>query len=126
MMWIDYMDNTDGVPYKLVHKWKVALPLHAEWGTVPNVYYIPPMSPPRLKWEGNVLELEDGNEPRLPREYLRSLFGAQVDQALGTLAQEMETQRSGGRSELMWLMIATRSSQFMGPFPKDPSEVKQG
>ena len=126
MMWIDYLDNKDGIPYKLVNEWKVALPLHAEWGTEPNIFYIPPMSPPRLQWEGDALELAGHDEPRIPREYLRSLFGAEVDQALATLAQEMEKQRNGERSELMWLMISPRSSAFMGPFLKDPSEVKQG
>ncbi|MCC6195363.1 MAG: hypothetical protein IT518_12925 [Burkholderiales bacterium] len=30
--------------YKLVKKWQVAIPLHPEYGTQPNVYYVPPMS----------------------------------------------------------------------------------
>ncbi|MEE9284705.1 MAG: 4Fe-4S dicluster domain-containing protein, partial [Dehalococcoidia bacterium] len=39
-MWIDYLDHVEGVPHKLVNVWRVALPLHAEWGTGPNVYYV--------------------------------------------------------------------------------------
>ena len=40
--------------HKLVEKWKVALPLHAEFGTQPNVYYVPPLSPPKYDAEGRL------------------------------------------------------------------------
>jgi len=31
--------------YKFVKEWKIALPLHAEFRTVPNLFYVPPMLP---------------------------------------------------------------------------------
>ncbi|MEE9284961.1 MAG: hypothetical protein V3V35_04435, partial [Dehalococcoidia bacterium] len=71
---------------------------------------------------GGVVEVDDA-EPRIPPDELRSLFGPEVDGALATLAAEMEKQRRDERSELMQLLISPRSSAFMGPFPKDPSEV---
>ena len=39
-------------------------------------------------------------------EYLRSLFGPQVDTALITLHEEMERKQDGKDSELMDLLIA--------------------
>jgi nitrate reductase beta subunit len=48
--------------YYLVHVEKVALPLYPQFGTQPNVYYIPP------RW--------------VPRPYLRQMFGPGVDDAI--------------------------------------------
>ncbi len=119
MIWIDFMDNTDGPVYKLVKEWKVALPLHSEFGTYPNVFYVPPMAPPPFKENGEV----DTSRPRIPMEELRKLFGPNVDEALQTLQQERERKRQEGQSELMDILIARRWQELLGPFPKDPSEV---
>jgi DMSO reductase family type II enzyme iron-sulfur subunit len=92
----------DGPIHKLVYEWKVALPLHAEYGTEPNVFYVPPILPPKFDAEGRF----DEDDPRVPMEYLRYLFGPQVDAALITLREEMEKTKAGKRSELMDLLIA--------------------
>jgi nitrate reductase beta subunit len=31
--------------YKFVKEWKIALPLHPEFRTLPNLFYVPPMLP---------------------------------------------------------------------------------
>src|SRR4030065_525691 len=52
-----------GAPvHYLVREEEVALPLYAQFGTEPNVYYIPP------RWA--------------PRKYLKQLFGPGVDRAI--------------------------------------------
>ncbi len=66
----------------------MALPLHPEYGTDPNVFYVPPMLPPNFDENG-----EFTDDPRVPTEYLRSLFGDVVDEALITLQFEMEKLR---------------------------------
>jgi nitrate reductase beta subunit len=48
--------------YYLVHVERVALPLYPQFGTQPNVYYIPP------RW--------------VPRDYLHQMFGPGVDEAI--------------------------------------------
>ena len=48
--------------YYLVHVERVALPLYPQFGTQPNIYYIPP------RW--------------VPRPYLRQMFGPGVDTAI--------------------------------------------
>jgi nitrate reductase beta subunit len=35
--------------YKMAVDWKVALPLHPEYRTLPMVWYVPPLSPIRLR-----------------------------------------------------------------------------
>lgn len=116
---IYYLDDTKGRVHKLVNEWKVALPLHPEFGTTPNVYYVPPLSPPKIDRNGDLEE----DRPRIPIEYLRSLFGPGVDAALETLKREREKQRQRERSELMDVLIARRWVELVGQFAKDPAEV---
>jgi nitrate reductase beta subunit len=57
-----WLREPDNPLYFLVHEEKVALPLYPQFGTEPNVYYIPP------RW--------------VPRPYLRQMFGPGVDEAI--------------------------------------------
>jgi nitrate reductase beta subunit len=69
--------------YKLIKKYRVALPLHPEYRTMPMVWYVPPLSPivDSLRETGN--DAEDSknlfgalNSLRIPVEYLAELFTA--------------------------------------------------
>lgn len=101
MRFVGYLDDPEGPISKLVHKWKVALPLYPEYGTIPNVFYVPPMSPPKLDEKGRPLD-----EPRIPTDYLIELFGSSVVTALETIEAEREKKKQGQASELMDLLIA--------------------
>jgi len=103
LRFVGFLDDENGPIDKLVNQWQVALPLHPEYGTEPNVFYVPPMLPPKFDEAGNFVDEAD---PRVPMEYLRSLFGPEVDQALITLHEEMERKQEGKESELMDLLIA--------------------
>jgi nitrate reductase beta subunit len=54
---------------RFVRQWKLALPLHAEFRTLPMLFYVPPLSPSDLP----------GGESRIPLRYLASLFGGGDD-----------------------------------------------
>jgi ethylbenzene hydroxylase subunit beta/complex iron-sulfur molybdoenzyme family reductase subunit beta len=114
------LDDESSPVHALVRKWKVALPLHPEYGTEPNVFYIPPVLPARLSEDGNF----DESEPRVPTEYLESLFGPAVRPALETLSSEMQTAREGGKSELMDTLIAYWWRDMFKPFDQDPGEIE--
>jgi DMSO reductase family type II enzyme iron-sulfur subunit len=101
LRFVGYLDDPDGPIWKLVEKWKVALPLHPEYGLEPNVFYVPPLSPPRLDDRGRPT-----STPRIPRAYLESLFGSAVGPALDALNRERAKRRRGDASELMDLLIA--------------------
>lgn len=96
-----YIDDKESDVYKLVRQWKVAIPLRPDFGTGPNVYYIPPLAPPKFNEEGKV-----SDEPRIPVEYLRKLFGPEVDNAMKTLQAEMEKRSRGEKSGLIDILIA--------------------
>jgi ethylbenzene hydroxylase subunit beta/complex iron-sulfur molybdoenzyme family reductase subunit beta len=100
----------------------VALPLHAEWGTEPNVFYIPPLSTHWIREDGSV----DESRRRLPTEYLEFLFGPGVRDALAALESEVSKRRQGLPSELMNALIAYDWKEMLGPFTRDPAELTWG
>ena len=57
-----WLNDPENPLYYMVHEEKVALPLYPQFGTQPNVYYIPP------RW--------------VPRPYLHQMFGPGVDDAI--------------------------------------------
>jgi len=120
LRFVGYRDDPNGPIFKLVDKWKVALPLHPEYGLAPNVFYVPPMSPPQLDASGRPTD-----EPRIPLSYLEPLFGDSVGGALKTLLGEREKRKRGEQSELMDLLIAYDWNQSFALGPKE-AEVPLG
>lgn len=97
-----YRDDPDGPIHKLVDKWKVAIPLHPEYGTEPNVFYVPPLNvtPPPFEENGRL-----SNVPRIPMADLEAMFGKGVQPALEILGREMQKRREAKPSELTDLLI---------------------
>ena len=69
--------------FRFVKQWKLALPAHVEFRTLPMLFYVPPLSPVIARRSGTgALEnmaqdaFGDGDLARLPLNYLASLFGA--------------------------------------------------
>jgi nitrate reductase beta subunit len=68
--------------WKFVVEWKMALPLHPEFRTLPMLYYVPPLSPVMGRMEGNIYEHDVDtlftsiDKARLPIKYLAALFSA--------------------------------------------------
>ena len=94
----DWVDAAQRSPiYALINTYKVALPLHPEYRTMPMVWYIPPLSPvvdvvkdtgEDAEDKGNLFAAIDAL--RIPVEYLAELFTAgdvaPVDAVLKKLA----------------------------------------
>ena len=62
---------------------------------------------------------------QIPLEYLESLFGKDVHQALALLIDERAKNREGKKSELMDLLIARDWLKMFGPFNKHPRSVEK-
>jgi len=117
---VGYRDDQAAPIYKLVDQYKVAVPLHAEYGTEPNVFYVPPMGPMRFDANGDL----DESTPRIPDEYIRDLFGQPGLEALGILHEELAKVRSGGQSEILHLLIGYKWSEMFGGFDRDPATIE--
>ena len=118
-VWIGFLDDEHSPVTKMVKKWKVAVPLHPEWGTEPNVFYVPPLAPAPLNEDGSFNEQGE----RIPMAYLESQFGPAVHGALDTLKAEMEKRRRGEPSELMDTLIMYEWKEALGPLDRDPAEI---
>jgi ethylbenzene hydroxylase subunit beta/complex iron-sulfur molybdoenzyme family reductase subunit beta len=121
-VFVGFIDDEESAVYKLVRQWRVALPLHPEWNTEPNVFYIPPLSPYKLREDDSV----DESERRLPTEYLESLFGPEAGEARRTLEDHLARRRRGESSELLDMLIAYDWKELLGPFTADPAEIVWG
>lgn len=68
--------------YRFVKEWKIALPPHIEFRTLPMLFYVPPMSPVMAETgDGAVNSVEHGffhdiEQARVPLQFLGNLFGA--------------------------------------------------
>jgi nitrate reductase beta subunit len=68
--------------YQFVKVWKIALPPHIEWRTMPMLFYVPPMSPVMSNQaDGSIHHVSENlfhdiDESRVPVKFLASLFGA--------------------------------------------------
>jgi nitrate reductase beta subunit len=66
--------------YQMAMQWKVALPLHPEYRTLPMVWYVPPLSPISAAANAGKLaangEIPDVNALRIPVKYLANLLTA--------------------------------------------------
>ncbi len=116
---IGFLDDEGSSVHRLVQKWKVALPLHPEFGTHPNVYYVPPLSPAPLREDGSF----DETGARIPPAYLEKLFGPPVHGALDILKTHLDRKRRGQDSELMDVLILYRWTDALGHLTRDPADI---
>ncbi|WP_338844896.1 nitrate reductase subunit beta [Massilia sp. W12] len=76
--WLESARNSP--VYKMAIEWKVALPLHPEYRTLPMVWYVPPLSPIHGAVQAGHLgvngELPDLQQMRIPLQYLANLLTA--------------------------------------------------
>lgn len=77
------VEAAQGSPvWKYVMKWKLALPLHPEFRTLPMLYYVPPLLPVSGRAGDGIYEQSSEDffahvdQARLPMKFLASLFSA--------------------------------------------------
>ncbi len=87
--------------YALAKTYRVALPLHPEYRTMPMVWYVPPLSPvvDLLKEQGHDAELPDNlfgaiDALRIPVEYLAELFTAGDTDVVSGVLRKLAAMRS--------------------------------
>jgi nitrate reductase / nitrite oxidoreductase, beta subunit len=78
--WLDYARRSP--VYALAHRYRVALPLHPEYRTLPMVWYVPPLSPVVNALETDGYEADPDHvfgaieQLRIPVDYLANLLAA--------------------------------------------------
>ncbi len=98
----DWLEAAKNSPvYKLAKEYKVALPLHPEYRTMPMVWYIPPLSPvvDALKNTGNDAENVNNlfaaiDTLRIPAQYLANLMSAGDVTVIDNVLKKLAAMRS--------------------------------
>ncbi|OYD06674.1 nitrate reductase subunit beta [Paludifilum halophilum] len=90
--------------YKMAVDWKIALPLHPEYRTLPMVWYVPPLSPIMNLFEGkgSPSNPEDVfpaiDQMRIPIQYLANLLSAGDTEVIRNVLKKMAAMRSHMRA----------------------------
>ncbi|OAD20166.1 Nitrate reductase, beta subunit [Candidatus Thiomargarita nelsonii] len=91
--------------YKFVKKWKLALPLHPEFRTLPMLFYIPPLLPVLGRMEDGVYNVDSEDyftsldKARLPMRYMANLFTAGNEEQVRLVLEKLLTVRTYKRAE---------------------------
>ncbi|MCC6211081.1 MAG: nitrate reductase subunit beta [Burkholderiales bacterium] len=88
--------------YRMAMDWKVALPLHPEYRTLPMVWYVPPLSPISAAANsgqiGSFGEIPDVSQLRIPLRYLANLLTAGDEAPVKRALERMLAMRAFMRS----------------------------
>ncbi|MBT5749954.1 MAG: 4Fe-4S dicluster domain-containing protein, partial [Flavobacteriales bacterium] len=85
--------------YKFIKEWGVALPLHPEFRTVPNLFYVPPLLPAMATVENGTYNTTTDSlwgkidASRMPIQYLASLFSAGNGEKIKEVFRKLMTVR---------------------------------
>ena len=85
--------------YKFIKEWGVALPLHPEYRTVPNLFYVPPLLPAMATVENGTYNTTTDSlwgkidASRMPIQYLASLFSAGNGEKIKEVFRKLMTVR---------------------------------
>ncbi|HAJ45665.1 MAG TPA: nitrate reductase subunit beta, partial [Alphaproteobacteria bacterium] len=98
--WMDAARNSP--VYKMAVEWKVALPLHPEYRTLPMVWYVPPLSPIQSAVEAKHIgfdgTLPDLSKLRIPMRYLANLLTAGDEAPIASALKKLFAMRIYMRS----------------------------
>lgn len=121
----DWIEAAQRSPiYKMVMEWRIALPLHPEYRTLPMVWYVPPLSPITNRIEGQGSALDPGDifpaidNMRIPLEYLANLLAAgdtgvirEVLRKMAVMRIHMRNKQTGRTSDPALLDMIGHSAQ---------------
>ncbi|HET9577311.1 MAG TPA: nitrate reductase subunit beta, partial [Usitatibacter sp.] len=89
--------------YKMAMEWKIALPLHPEYRTLPMVWYVPPLSPIASAANAGHIgfngEIPDVRQLRIPVKYLANLLAAGDETPVVRALERMLAMRAWHRAK---------------------------
>ena len=104
--------------YKMAMEWKLALPLHPEYRTLPMVWYVPPLSPIQSAADAGELGsngiLPDVESLRIPVQYLANMLSAGDTGPVLRALKRMMAMRHYMRSQTVEGVTDTRAIDEVG------------
>jgi len=128
----EFLDAAQNSPaYKYVAEWKLALPLHIEYRTMPMLFYVPPLLPVMGKSTGETYEHAADNffssldKARLPVKYLASLFSAGNEQIIGDVMRKLMAVRYYKRWESVRDLSESDVQKILREAKTTPEEIEE-
>jgi nitrate reductase beta subunit len=123
--------------YKFVKQWKLALPLHPEFRTLPMLFYVPPLLPVLATMKDGRYEIEGADNSglapllssleraRLPLRYMASLFAAGNEEVVAQVYRKLIAVRVTMRAQRVKDVSAAEVEQALavGQTTRDEAEA---
>ena len=115
---------------KYVKRWKLALPLHPEWRTLPMLFYVPPLLPVTASLiQGNYDLASDFfsslASARLPIRYMASLFSAGDEDMVTSVYKKLFAVRLFKRFETVGDIPREQVTQALEDTQLTPEEIEE-
>ena len=115
---------------KYVKRWKLALPLHPEWRTLPMLFYVPPLLPVTASLiQGNYELTSDFfsslESARLPIRYMASLFSANDEQMVIDVYKKLFAVRLFKRFETVGDIPQEQVTRALEETKLTPEEIEE-
>jgi nitrate reductase / nitrite oxidoreductase, beta subunit len=113
--------------HELVVKWKLALPLHPEYRTLPMVWYVPPLSPLQCARQAGRAQdedvLPDIDEVMIPVKFLANLLSAGDEAPVRTSLGRLLALRRWSRARAMQKPVDEAALATAGMTAKDAEDM---
>jgi len=116
--------------YKFVKVWKLALPPHIEFRTLPMLFYVPPMSPLQASKDGDLLYHPSGDlfhdieHSRVPMKFLANLFGAGNEAGVRYALRKQKAVRAHRRALTVGDVDAATAARMLREADTTPEEAE--
>ncbi|MGH9467722.1 MAG: nitrate reductase subunit beta [Terriglobales bacterium] len=115
--------------YQYVKVWKLALPLHPEWRTLPMLFYVPPLLPVLATASEGGYEMTGDLFPslesiRIPMRYLASLFSAGDEAPVRHAYQKLMAGRLYLRAETVGDVPREQVERALADAATNPEELQ--
>jgi nitrate reductase beta subunit len=123
--WLEAARNSP--VYKMAVQWKVALPLHPEYRTLPMVWYVPPLSPISAAANAGHLQasgqIPDVSQLRIPVKYLANMLTAGDTGPVIRALERMLAMRAYQRGKHVHQRVDTTVLRQVGISQEDVEEM---
>ena len=116
--------------YKFVKLWRLALPLHPEWRTLPMLFYVPPLLPVTAtlnqqgRYEVDTDFFSSLKSARLPIRYMASLFSAGDEAAIEAVYRKLLGVRIYKRAQTVGDISLESATQALEEAQITPQQVE--
>jgi nitrate reductase / nitrite oxidoreductase, beta subunit len=114
--------------YRFVKEWRLALPLHVEFRTLPTLFYVPPLSPVVAAMRDGTADNADAGffdreSARMPLRFLASMFGGGQEEPVRYALRKQQAVRAHRRAATVGDLSSAEAARLLAEADCSPSEA---